>query len=307
MWLPNMSAAEANRYQRLSQPSYYLGAAELLDTTRAIPQTEARFRIRGSSDDIPFPNRFTRWHEWWQGLCCGDATARSQLDAGLLLGSLTLFVVTASGLLLVILPLFRTERRRSTRIAKNQRFRTLAYFGLVGIAFLFVEIAWIQRLQLYLGHPVYATTAVLVSFLVFAGLGSLWSQSLPDARPQRLLLRAALVIALVSLAYIVFVPSWMHAVADLPLVIRGSLALLLLAPLAFAMGIPFPVGLRALGNASDPLIPWAWGINGVASVVSAAAAPLLAMEIGFSGLIGVAVTAYLVLPAIHFERSVSRP
>ena len=301
VWLPNMTAADANRYQRLSQPSYYLGAVDLLNTTRATSQTEARFRVRPSSDDIPFPNRFTRWPEWWQALCCGDAAARSQLDAGLLVGSLTLFVVAASGLLLVILPLFRTERRRRSHIPKSQRIRTLVYFGLVGIAFLFVEIAWIQRLQLYLGHPVYATTAVLVSFLVFAGLGSLWSQSLPHARPQRLLFRAVLIIALVSLAYIVFLPSWLNAVADLPLVFRGSLALVLLAPLAFAMGIPFPVGLRALGNASDPLIPWAWGINGVASVISAAAAPLLAMEIGFSGLIGVAVIAYLVLPAIHFD------
>ena len=302
VWLPKMAPADANRYQQLAQPSYYLAASELFDGTRTHPTGEARFRVDPSSDDIPFPNRFTRWSEWWQTLCCGDSAARAQLDAGLVVGTMTLGVVTLSGLLLIILPLLWPDRRRKSHPRKGLRIRTLAYFGLLGIAFLFVEIAWIQRLQLYLGHPVYATTAVLISFLVFAGLGSLWAQSKSRTAPRRLLLGATIAIALFSLAYLVFVPAWLTAATDLPLVLRGSLALILLAPLAFAMGIPFPVGLRTLGNLSDTLIPWAWGVNGVASVVCAAAAPLLAMEIGFNGLIMVATTAYLVLPAIGLAR-----
>lgn len=65
------------------------------------------------------------------------------------------------------------------------------------------------------------------------------------------------------------------------------------------MGIPFPTGLRQLGLASPALIPWAWGINGCTSVISAAAAPLLAIEIGFDGLIVLAVGAYLMLPLVR--------
>lgn len=302
VWLPKMAPTEANRYQQLAQPSYYQAASELFGGTQATPTVSSRFRVEAHSDDIPFPNRFTRWSEWWQALCCGDSTARAQLDAGLVVGTMTLGVVTLSGLLLIILPLLLPDRRRTSGPRERLRSRTLAYFSLVGIAFLFVEIAWIQRLQLYLGHPVYATTAVLVSFLTFAGLGSLWAQSKPPTASRRLLVGATLAIALFSIAYLVFVPDWLSAAAGLPLVLRGSLALILLAPLAFAMGIPFPVGLRTLGDLSESLIPWAWGINGVASVISAAAAPLLAMEIGFSGLIVVAATAYLVLPAFHLGR-----
>jgi hypothetical protein len=175
------------------------------------------------------------------------------------------------------------------------------YFGLVGIAFLFIEIAWIQRLQLFLGHPVYATTAVLVAFLLFAGLGSLWAQRRSRAEVRWVLIIAVLAILLASLAYIFYMPSLLDAVADLPLAARGGVVLVLLAPLAFAMGIPFPSGLRRLGDSSDELIPWAWGINGIASVVSAASAPLLAMEIGFNGLIAVAVLAYLLLPTIRLD------
>ena len=178
----------------------------------------------------------------------------------------------------------------------------MSYFVLIGVAFLFIEMAWIQRLQLFLGLPVYATTAVLVTFLLFAGLGSLWSQNRSGPRAHRVLVSAVIAILLSSLVYLFYMPSWLDAAADLPVWTRGILVLVLLAPLAFAMGIPFPTGLKELGRSSPQLIPWAWGINGCASVISAAGAPLLAMEIGFNGLITVAVIAYLLLPAIRFNR-----
>jgi hypothetical protein len=143
---------------------------------------------------------------------------------------------------------------------------------------------------------------VLVTFLVFAGLGSLWSQNRSSERAHRVLLSAVFAILLASLVYLLYMPTWLNAAAGLPLWTRGALVLVLLAPLAFAMGIPFPTGLRGLGHASPQLIPWAWAINGCASVISAASAPLLAMEIGFNGLIAIAVIAYLLLPLIRIDR-----
>jgi hypothetical protein len=303
VWLPNMKPGDANRYQRLSEAQYYMGAAALLDTPPTRPGLDPRFRLQAASDDIPFPNRYTRWSEWWSALQLGERPALSQLDTGLFVASVTLLVVTAGGLLLIILPLLWPGRRSSDRTPKGLRLNTLLYFGLVGIAFLFIEIAWIQRLQLFLGHPVYATTAVLVAFLLFAGLGSLWAQRRSRAEVRWVLIIAVLAILLASLAYIFYMPSLLEAVADLPLAARGGVVLVLLAPLAFSMGIPFPSGLRRLGDSSDELIPWAWGINGIASVVSAASAPLLAMEIGFNGLIAVAVLAYLLLPTIRLDCS----
>ena len=83
---------------------------------------------------------------------------------------------------------------------------------------------------------------------------------------------------------------WLMA-QTLPL--RVVCALLLIAPLEFCMGMPFPWGLRRLEGGGQALIAWAWGVNGFASVVSAVAAGLLAMEIGFSGLLGLGVLCYL--------------
>jgi hypothetical protein len=302
IWLPNMKEAEANRYQRLNKPQYYLQAGAILDPEQGASDTDPRYRLRPASDDMPFPNRFTSWTEGWSALRHGDQGALSQLDTGLLVAAATLSVVTAGGILLIILPLLWPGRTIRPRVPTGQGLRTLLYFVLIGVGFLFIEIAWIQRLQLFLGLPVYATTAVLVTFLVFAGLGSLWSQNRSSERAHRVLLSAVFAILLASLVYLLYMPTWLNAAAGLPLWTRGALVLVLLAPLAFAMGIPFPTGLRGLGHSSPQLIPWAWGINGCASVISAASAPLLAMEIGFNGLIAIAVIAYLLLPLIRIDR-----
>ena len=107
------------------------------------------------------------------------------------------------------------------------RIRVLVYFAFVGIAFMFIEIAWIERLQRFLGHPVYATTAVLVAFLVFAGLGSLWSQG-RVGRERGLLVGAVTAIVILSLAYALFLPGWLNELAALPLIGRLGIVVLLL-------------------------------------------------------------------------------
>ena len=255
-----------------------------------------------ATDDIPFPYRFTRWNEWWSAILSGSRQKLSQLDTGFFVATAILLVVTLAGILLIAVPLFWLRRQGETRPPGGLPLRTLLYFGLVGIGFLFTEMAWIQRLQLFLGLPLYATTVVLIAFLAFAGLGSLWSQRLSGKQARHALVAAVATILLASLAYIFFMPSLLSHSGDLPLAARGGVILLLLAPLAFAMGIPFPSGLRRLGRSSDQLVPWAWGINGVTSVISATAAPLLAMEVGFTGLTALAVAAYLILPAIRLEK-----
>jgi hypothetical protein len=83
--------------------------------------------------------------------------------------------------------------------------------------------------------------------------------------------------------------------------VRIAASLGLIAPLAFAMGMPFPLGLRRLAAEAPEFIAWAWGINGFASVVSAALATLLAIEFGFNGVL-VGALAFYVMAAILFRR-----
>ncbi len=298
VWLPQMQAEEANRFQQFKEAQYYLGAAELLGDRLPIPEYKGRFAIAPAIDDRPFPYRFTRWSEWYRALRSGDRADLAQLDTGLYVATATLSLAALISALLILVPLAWVRHAPGPPLRARRQLQTLAYFGLLGLAFLFIEIAWIERLQRFLGHPVYATTAVLVAFLVFAGLGSLWSQG-RMGRERGLLVGAVTAIVTLSLTYVLFLPGWLNELAALPLIGRLGIAVVFMAPLAFAMGLPFPTGLRALGKETARLVPWAWGINGCMSVISAAAAPLVASEIGFTGLIAVAVLAYLSLPLLR--------
>ena len=298
VWLPDIQPGEVNHYQQLSEPFFYQGTVRILGGTSGLPAGSAALRLQAVSDDRPYPHRFTPWNELWRALGSGEPARLASVDSGLLIGVTTLLFATVIGASLILIPLhwLPAPTAPDRNAGKALKPRAFAYFALLGIAFLFIEIAWIQRLQLFLGHPVYATTAVLAAFLVFAGLGSLWSHRQTKLPTASLLRLAVTSILLFSLAYVLVLPSLLAGSATWPLALRAALVLLLLAPLAFAMGMPFPLGLRALGQASAGLVPWAWGINGCTSVIAAAAAPLLAMEAGFSGLTAIAVAAYLLLP-----------
>ena len=76
---------------------------------------------------------------------------------------------------------------------------------------------------------------------------------------------------------------------DIPKII---IALALIAPLAFLMGFPFPLALAALGDRARELIPWAWAINGCASVLAAVIATLLAIQFGFTVVVASALGLY---------------
>jgi hypothetical protein len=169
-----------------------------------------------------------------------------------------------------------------------------SYFALLGLAFMLLEISAIQRLILFLAQPIYATTAVLASFLFFAGLGSAAAPWLTERLGGRLG-RWAPFVAITLLApatQLIEDLLWDHA-AGAPLAVRMGAAILLLAPLAFAMGHPFPLGLQRVADRAPRWIPWCWGVNGFLSVIGAAAAPLLALSLGFDGVVLLAVALYL--------------
>jgi hypothetical protein len=215
----------------------------------------------------------------------------------------TLVQAVLASLLLIAAPLAWATRRAAAdrRPAAGSRRRVLAYFTAIGFAFMFVEIAFIQKLVLFLGHPLYAVAVVLFAFLLFAGLGSIasrhWSAG-ARARGVRAGVSVVLAIAASALLDLVLL-AWLfrHAMA-LPDAMRIAIAAALVAPLAFFMGMPFPTGL-AWVEASDPrLVPWAWGINGCASVVGAVLATLLAIHVGFTAVVAAALALYAVAAAV---------
>jgi hypothetical protein len=166
-----------------------------------------------------------------------------------------------------------------------------------------VEIAFIQKFILFLHHPLYAVATVLTAFLIFAGAGSAWSgRRHRDNRSLSPLAGQAVAgIIVFGLAYALLLGTLFDPLVSLPLAWRLLISIALIAPLAFCMGMPFPLGLSLLGRRMPAMIPWAWGINGCASVLSAVMATLLAIQFGFTVVILSALMLYL-LAALNFPR-----
>ena len=213
----------------------------------------------------------------------------------------TLALLAAGGAVLILLPL-GLSRRFSAPGRPDARSRKgapgLLYFGAIGAGFMFVEIVLIQKLVLVLGDPVFAVAAVITAVLVFAGVGSLLSGRL-DRATGMLIPGAAAVIIVLLLALLGEGPYLASEWAALAKGVRFVLVIAALAPLALVMGLFFPTGVRWLDEAhADHLIPWAWGINGFASVITAPVATLVALNLGFPAVGALGAGFYLLAAAI---------
>ena len=184
-----------------------------------------------------------------------------------------------------------------THMSDADKTRALAYFMLIGLGFMLLEMNFLQRLTLYLADPIYSAAVVIGAFLVFAGLGSQLSR-----RWRRdaggVVRRAGLLVAGIAAGYIFLLPRLLSATAHWPMPVRLAVAAALIAPLAMAMGQMFPVALRRLAAGGGALVPWCWAINGFASVVATVAATLLAVEIGFAAVAGIGAGAYVLAAVV---------
>lgn len=288
-WYPGMAAGEANRAHRLPQPYLHQGAVALLGPQRAAFMDRYPFLLRPASDDRPYFFHFFRWRALPHWLEQRANAGAAQLEWGYLVLVATLAQALLAGIALVILPL--TLRRRRDPPPPGLRWRVLVYFGALGLGFLLLEIAFIQKLVLFLAHPLYALTVVLAGFLVFAGLGSAAAGRIGGGR--RVMSRAVAVLVAVAAGGLALLGGLGGWLAGLPEGLRILAALGLVAPLGIAMGVPFPQGLAQLQSLAPGLVPWAWAINGCASVVSAALATVLAMAWGFTAVVILALGCYL--------------
>lgn len=299
-WLPDIKPDEVNRFQLLQKPVYYLTANSVL-TSSAQDDTaynfiqQYQYDIKPSTDNRPYFNNYFKWSSLQDFLSLPGQTGISMIGVGYPTLLVTLAQAAMAALVLILLPLLFTKKEKYK--TADRRSNIIAYFLAVGLAFLFIEIAFIQKFTLILSQPLYAVAVTLCVFLVFSGLGSLYIQhrlkTASTAVIPALLRRSVIVIGLTTVIYIVLLPVVSGSIMALPEVARITSAFMLAAPLAFAMGMPFSLGLAAMQQNTPQLIPWAWGINGCASVLSAILAVLLAIHIGFNGVMLCAVVLYI--------------
>lgn len=297
--LPGLSRAESNRYNVLEQPYLYDGIAALSGAQGADFIARYKFDIRPPRDDRPYFFNFFRWQTLPEILRLQARGSLSLLELGYPILLATLLQALLASTLLILLPLWLGLRRQGGLHAVAGKAAVFGYFALVGLAFIFIEIVFIQKYALYLGHPLYAMAGGLGAILLFAGLGSRYGPHLLRRLPVRgraTLLMGA--IALLVLLNLLASTLLVQFAAGLPLLLRVLLVTLLIAPPALLMGLPFPLGMARLSEAAPALVPWAWGVNACATVVGAALAALLALHLGFSGVTLLALALYLAAAAL---------
>jgi len=154
---------------------------------------------------------------------------------------------------------------------------------------MWIELAMIHRFEFYIGQPVYSASLVVAVMLIGSAIGSMLTERFIKQKPRAL----TLLVFSVLVVYVLALGPILQATIHLSLWSRIALAISALFPAALIMGMPFPLGIRLLNRTGQDQIPWAWGINGCLSVVGAAFATLLAVEIGYSLLLLLAAGAYL--------------
>jgi hypothetical protein len=216
---------------------------------------------------------------------------------GNLLATVTLgmlFVVAATLVVAtIVIPLRPALRHVGPRLAMGGT----AYFMLIGIGFMCIEIGLLQRMSVFLGHPIYSLSIVLCAMILATGLGSLLSERVRLARSASFVAWAA-----VTAGYLCTLPLTARAVAHTfdssSLPVRASLAVALIAPSGLLMGWGFPTGIRLIAAVDARPTPWFWGINGAAGVFASILAVAVSMALGISTTLVIGAACYaLLIPA----------
>lgn len=311
-YYPGIRAQETNRFSVLDRELYYEAARSLLGAEGERFTDDYVFAIRPAHDDQPYFFHFFKWKSLPLLLRTMGREWVPFLEWGYIVLVATLLEAAVISFALIVLPLWFTEPAEPMRVmtatvhsgdgdrraaplkpGTAPRVRLFIYFFGIGLGYLFVEMVLIQKLTLLLGHPIYAVAVVLAGMLAFSGAGSLVANGLDDALWLR---RATLFVAAGALLSAGLLSPLVRATLGWSTTPKFLLALGVLAPLAFFMGMPFSLGLRRAAKVTatgERWVAWAWTVNGCASVLSTILATLLAMAWGFRVVLVVAAGLYL--------------
>jgi spermidine synthase len=302
-YYPGIRPEETNRFNLLERPYAYEGALALLSDRREDFLRRYKFAIDPATDDRPYFFHFFKWATLSEFLSMKERGGLPLLEWGYPILVLTLLQALAVSVVLILLPL---GLRREFRQHRRDRTRMAVYFSALGMGFLFLEMAFIQKFILFLGHPLYAVAVVLSGFLLFAGLGSHFSEAFSTriqtirpnwGRSQAIAVAGAVIVLLIT-SYLLVLPPVLQACLGVPVAMRVAITLIMIAPLAFCMGMPFPLGLALVREAAPTFIPWAWGINGCLSVLSSILATIIAIHLGFNAVVLMAAGLYGLAAAV---------
>lgn len=242
-----------------------------------------RLDVCAPTDNKPFFFNMTRIGNVFSGTPPGYTFSVDPLLV-LVVTVVILFVLSLLGFVLPLV-LVRDPSRPSSG--------SLVFFAGIGLGYLTLEVVLIQRFVLFLGFPTYALSVVLFGLLLFTGLGALLSGLIRGDPKRTLTIALTLGTALIVAAAFGLEPL-LRSLISAPFSVRVALSALMLAPFGLTLGMAMPIGLRRLAQLHPIGVPWAWGINGMASVLASALGVAIAIEAGFEVATLVAAACYAV-------------
>ncbi|HEY0715000.1 MAG TPA: hypothetical protein VGF45_20130 [Polyangia bacterium] len=277
--------------------------AHLLGDDRAAFVANYPHDISAPTDDRPFFFHMLRLRNTFNPSQWEIGGMGVNLRAVSILGVLLLLVVYLTAKTIIV-PLRRSPQKPP---AGSQPL--FVYFGAIGTGFMLVEIAQMQRLNLFLGHPSYALCTVLFTLLLASGIGSFLTGIKAVARRAN-----GLLIALVATLVVsgLFTPAITDALAAQSTNVRILAAVAILFPMGLLMGTAFPLGMKWAGGHAPALRPWLWGINGATSVCASVLAIAISLALGisvsyWSGVFCYVVAIGAVVYAARATRTEARP
>lgn len=293
VYLPGVTRKEVNRFNELEEgPIYYECANRILSGNYREFYSDYAYDIRPATDDRPYFFDFFKWES--------IPRMRREIPGQWLIFSQWGYLVLVAcfiqallaSMIFILLPL---RIARPIRLVRRGKFPVLFYFILLGVAYMFLEMGFIQKLSLLIGHPVFGVAVALVGFLFFSGCGAYFAEKLMlRIRPRQLICFAVALIILIGISEIVLFYFGFDLLVGFSMWQRILLSLGIVALPGFFMGMPLPTALRQVHARMEPLVPWAWGANGFASVTAAVLGTLLAISIGFRLVILSALVCYFI-------------
>lgn len=294
VYYPGIKPDEPNIHNQFNRPIYYDIALKLLSPAECQKfYDDYLFQVKPVSDDKPFFYNFFKLKK-----IKTTYTALGQKLLPLFQGEFLVFILLAQSVVvafvLILLPAFIQNKRRSQG---GINFLTVFfYFGLIGMSFISLEITFIQKFILFLGHPLYSMALIIFGLLFSSGIGSLMSKKILGQNVLKNVKIVFLLSSVLIIAYSLILPSLFNAFIGLNIIIKFFLSFSIIFPLGFLMGFPFPTGIRLLKNDGEKVIPWAWATNAFSSVVNSIAALVVAFWGGYTLVMIIAAGGYLIAP-----------
>jgi spermidine synthase len=256
------------------------------DVEREAFYAKEDLNFRATTDESPFFFNFYKWSSLLKR--SGELDSARTFATGQIVLVIMLVQSIIFALLLILAPLLRL---RGSLERMPRRSGYVLYFASLGLGFIFLEISFIQRFVLYLGYPTYALSVVLFSLLSFTGVGSFLSGRITMPY-ERVLPRLYGALAAIAIGYLVGLTPAFNSTLGVNLPGRIIIAIALLAPLGITLGMFFPIGITLVADVSRQFVPWAWGINGCATVVGTILAVIVAITWDFRGVTLLALAIY---------------